>query len=150
MRWLHITVGVGGLFAFLATGQYMDHVYDHLRGMDDTRRMLFRSTHLYLLFTSLVNLALGLYLRPAVGWQRWVQAVGSVLLLAGPFLTAIGFFTEPWLSGLQRPYSAPATYCCLGGALVHAAGRLAQRAFPAPLARGVHCFRPTPLGGDDR
>lgn len=150
MRWLHVAVGVGGVIAFLATGQYMDRVHDHLRGMDDARRLLFRSTHLYLLFTSLVNLVLGLHLRTAAGWSRWVQGAGSLLLLTAPFLTAVGFFTEPWLTGLRRPFSTPATYCCLAGVLVHAAGRLAQRAFPARPARDVLYIRPAPLGGDDR
>ena len=119
MRWLHLTVGVAGVVGFLATGQYMDLVHDHLRGMDDARRLLFRSTHLYLLFGSLVNLALGLYLRPAFRWRRWVRAVGSVLILASPFLAAAGFFCEPWLSGLERPYSRPAAYSCLAGMLLH-------------------------------
>jgi hypothetical protein len=41
----------------------MDLSYDHLRGLDDTTRMLFRSTHIYLLFAALLNLALGLYLK---------------------------------------------------------------------------------------
>jgi hypothetical protein len=116
---LHLAVGLAGVVGFLGTGQYMDLVHDHLRGMDDARRLLFRSTHLYLLFTSLGNLALGLYLRPARGWRRWVRPVGSLLILASPFLAAAGFFTEPWLSGLERPYSRPTAYACLGGMLVH-------------------------------
>jgi hypothetical protein len=99
----------------------MDLVHDHLRGLDDARRLLFRSTHLYLLFGALVNLALGLYLRPALGWRRWVRPVGSVLILATPFLAAAGFFTEPWLSGLERPYTRAAAYGCLAGMLLHLA-----------------------------
>jgi hypothetical protein len=122
VRWLHLTVGVAGVVGFLATGQYMDRVHDHLRGMDDTRRLLFRSTHIYLLFGSLVNLALGLYLRPAAGWRRWVRAAGSALVLLTPALAAAGFFTEPWLSGLDRPYSRPAAYSCLAGMLLHLLG----------------------------
>jgi hypothetical protein len=115
----------------------MDLVHDHLRGMDDARRLLFRSTHLYLLFASLVNLALGLYLRPALGWRWWVRPVGSVLVLAAPFLAAAGFFSEPWLSGLERPYSRPAAYGCLAGMLVHlvclSTGREPSRAEPDTL-----------------
>jgi hypothetical protein len=134
VRWLHLAVGVAGVVGFLGTGQYMDLVQDHLRGMDDARRLLFRSTHLYLLFGSLVNLALGLYLRPALGWRRWVRPVGSVLVLATPFLAAAGFFTEPWLSGLERPYSRPAAYGCLAGMMLHlvclSVGQEASRAEP--------------------
>ena len=134
VRWLHLAVGVAGVVGFLGTGQYMDKVQDHLRGMGDARRLLFRSTHLYLLFGSLVNLALGLYLRPALGWRRWVRPVGSALILATPFLAAAGFFTEPWLSGLERPYSRPAAYGCLAGMVLHlvcmSAGREPSRAGP--------------------
>lgn len=119
MRWLHLAVGTIGLVGFLATGQYMDRVHDHLRGMDDARRLLFRSTHIYLLFTALLNLALGLYLRSAQGWRWWVRSAGSVLVVAGPFLAAAGFFTEPWLSDLERPYSRPAIYGCFAGLVLH-------------------------------
>jgi hypothetical protein len=119
MRWLHLAVGVAGVIGFLGTGQYMDRVYEHLRGMDDARRLLFRSTHLYLLFGSLVNLALGLYVKPAGGWRRWVRPVGSALVLATPALAAAAFFTEPWLPELERPYTRPAAYGCLAGMLIH-------------------------------
>src|SRR5947207_9880237 len=97
--------------AFLATAQYMDRAHDHLRGLDDARRLLFRSTHIYLLFAALLNTALGLYLPPApAGWRRWVRTLGSLLILAAPPLAVAGFFTEPWLSGLDRPYTRPAAY----------------------------------------
>jgi len=119
VRWVHLVVGVAGLVGFLATGQYMDRVHDHLRGMDDARRLLFRSTHIYLLFGALLNLALGLYLPPARGWRWWLRSAGSALIVASPFLAAAGFFTEPWLSGLDRPYSRPAIYGCLAGVLLH-------------------------------
>jgi hypothetical protein len=119
LRWLHLAVGVVGIVGFLLTGQYMDKVHDHLRGMDDARRLLFRSTHIYLLFCSLVNLALGLYFRPGIGWRHWIRLLGSLLVLAAPFLEAVGFFSEPWLSGLDRPYSRPAIYGCFAGMLLH-------------------------------
>jgi hypothetical protein len=112
-------VGVAGIAGFLLTGQYMDKVHDHLRGMEDAQRLLFRSTHIYLLLGSLVNLALGLYSRPGAGWRHWMRLVGSLLVVTAPFVQAIAFFTEPWLSGLQRPYTGPAIYACYGGMLLH-------------------------------
>lgn len=121
MRRLHLVVGLGGVVAFLLTGQYMDRVHDHLRDMDPTPRLLFRSTHIYLLLASLINLALGLYLVPATGaWRPWLRHAGSVLVLSGPVLLGIGFFVEPWLTGLDRPYSRPALYGALAGMLLHA------------------------------
>ena len=117
-------MGLVGFLAFLASGQYMDRVYDHLRGMDDTTRLLFRSTHIYLLLASLLNLALGLYLVvPPGGWRRWVQTAGSLLILAAPPLLAAGFLTEPWLEGLDRPFSRPALYGSLAGMILHLTSR---------------------------
>jgi hypothetical protein len=121
MRRLHLGVGLVGVLAFLGTGQYMDLVHDHLRGMDDGRRLLFRSTHLYLLFGSLLNLALGLYLTASPrGWRRWLRLLGSGLVVLAPPLAAAGFFTEPWLTGLERPYSRLTAFASLGGLLLHA------------------------------
>jgi hypothetical protein len=126
MRRLHLVVGLVSLAAFLATGQYMDRAYDHLRGLDDGPRLLFRSAHIYLLFSALLNLALGLYLVAGPpGWRRWLRHAGSVLVLAAPPLFAAAFLVEPWLEGLDRPYSRPAIYASLAGLLLHlvSAGR---------------------------
>jgi hypothetical protein len=118
MRRLHLIVGLAALVAFLASGQYMRH--NHLPGLDDATRLLFRSTHIYLLFSALVNLTLGIYLTPAIrGWRRWLQRTGSVLILAAPPLLGVAFLTEPWLSGLARPYSIPAIFGSLAGLILH-------------------------------
>lgn len=119
MRWLHLVIGIAALIGFLATGQYMDKVHDHLHGMDDAQRLQFRSTHIYLLFCSLLNIAFGLQASRARGWRSWLRAAGSALILATPFLAAAGFFIEPWLSNLERPYSRLATYGALAGVLLH-------------------------------
>ena len=133
VRWLHLAVGIVGVIGFLGTGQYMDKALDHLRGMDDAHRLLFRSTHIYLLYGSLVNLALGLYLSATFGWRRWVRTIGSLLIVVTPWMAAAGFFTEPWLTGLDRNFSRAAAYCCLAGMVLHLAcfqirrsGELAQ------------------------
>jgi hypothetical protein len=120
MRRLHLVVGLGGVVAFLLSGQYMDRVHNHLADMEPTPRLLFRSTHIYLLLASLVNLALGLYLTPTPSpWRTWLRHAGSVLVLAAPVLLAIGFFVEPWLTDLERPYTRPTLYGTLVGMLVH-------------------------------
>jgi hypothetical protein len=128
MRRLHLGVGLLGVVAFLATGQYMDRAQDHLRGMEDAQRLLFRSTHIYLLLTSLLNLNLGLYLTASLpGWRRWLQRLGSGLVLLAPVCAAVAFFIEPWLSGLERPYSQLTAFASFVGVLLHALGRLSWR-----------------------
>ncbi len=119
MRRLHLAIGLIGVVGFLLTGQYMDRVHDHLRGMSDAQRLLFRSTHIYLLFGSLLNLAMGLYSQPICGWRAWPRATGSMLVIASPILATLGFFTEPWLSDLNRPWSRPAAYSALAGMAIH-------------------------------
>jgi len=106
----------------------MDRLHGHLRGYDDTLRMLYRSTHIYLLLSAVINTVMGLYLRPADStWRRAAQLLGSVALLAGPPLFLAGFCTEPYLSGLARPWSRPAIYLALGGAVFHLLAALPKR-----------------------
>jgi hypothetical protein len=120
LRRLHLLVGLLGIIAFLATGQYMDRVHDHLRSYDDTTRMLYRSTHIYILLASVTNAMTGIYLRPAsVHWRLGMQLIGSLALLTSPPLFLAGFCTEPYLSGLARPWSRPAIYLALGGVVLH-------------------------------
>ncbi len=119
MRILHLIVGLLGVVAFLASGLYMHFGYDHLRGMDDVQRLQFRSTHIYLLLCALVNLALGLYLVPVTGWRHWLQLPASAIILTTPFLAAVGFYYEPWMTDLYRPYSRLAAYGSLAGMGLH-------------------------------
>lgn len=124
MRRLHFAVGLLALVAFLASGQYMALGFDRLRGLDAATRLLFRSTHIYLLFTALLNLVLGMHLEAdQTGWRRWLRNLGSALILAAPFLLAAGFLYEPWLSGLDRPYSRPAIFGTLAGVVLHLASQ---------------------------
>ncbi len=127
LRQIHLWVGLLGVGAFLASGLYMDVRYDHLSGMDVETRLIFRSTHIYLLLTSLLNLIAGVYARMTSGWRGWLQGAGSVLLVAAPVLCGIAFLREPWLGELARPFSAPANYAAFGGTLAHAIARLTDR-----------------------
>jgi hypothetical protein len=92
--------------------------------MTDARRLLFRSTHIYLLLTAMLNLALGMNLRQATGRGRWLQRLGSIIVLVTPVFAAVGFFIEPWLSDLERPYSRACAYGCLAGMMLQLLGWL--------------------------
>lgn len=117
---LHRSVGVAALILFIGTGAWMHFRYDHLRGMTDATRLLFRSTHIYLLLAALLNVAMGLGYRAAPrGWPAVLQRIGSALLLLTPLLFLAGFLSEPWLGDLQRPWSRPGIYACLAGVLLH-------------------------------
>jgi hypothetical protein len=125
---MHLAIGLAGILAFLASGMFMHLRYNHLAGLEDTIRLLFRSTHIYLLLAAVLNVALGLYLIPASGsWRTWLQRVGSILVLAGPPLFAGGFLTEPWLSGLDRPWTRPGVICSFAGMLLHLISNVPSR-----------------------
>jgi hypothetical protein len=85
--------------------------------------MLFRSRHVYLLLTALVNLGIGIDYRPAEGsYRRWVQLGGSVLMLAAPALLLAAFCWEAPRSDIHSPLTTPAILCCFIGTLGHAIG----------------------------
>ena len=64
MRTLHFWVGVAGLLAFIESGQIMRHHQPSMDTLSDSVRLIYRSRHIYLLESALVNLVLGLYLLP--------------------------------------------------------------------------------------
>jgi hypothetical protein len=120
-RKLHLAVGLVGTLAFVLSGQYMHWAFDHLQGMPDGPRLFFVSSHIYLLWSSLLNLVLGCHLGHVGGRVvRKVQAAGSAALLAGPFLLGWSFFFERHGEGLARPAGRLAIFLALGGVLAHA------------------------------
>ena len=121
MKLLHIVVGAFVLLAFLLTGQYMDYLDVRSGALGDATRMMFRSRHIYILLSGLVNLAVGTYfVRRAGGWRRTLQTTGSILVLAAPLLLLAAFFTEPGLPGLRRQFTLPAIVILAVGTLLHA------------------------------
>ena len=129
LRQLHLAVGIGGVIAFLFTGQFMDRALDHLAGMRDLPRMMYRSAHIYLLFSALMNLVLGFYLVEAAGRsRRWLRRAGSVPVLLAPPVFLLAFFNEPILSSFERPYARVAIYGCLFGVILHTVTRIGGQA----------------------
>jgi hypothetical protein len=137
MRRLHLAVGLIALAAFLASGLYMRLGPDFVPALDDATRLLFRSSHIYLLFAALLNVVLGLYSEPAPGgWRLWLRRVGSVLVLIAPALLGLAFLREPWLTGLARPYAQPAVIGTFVGVLCHLASRTRPSSSPSCVASG--------------
>lgn len=124
----HTCVGLAMLVLFLLTGQYMGRVLD-VSSMPDFPRVLHRSAHLYLFFTAVANIALGLFAAPGALRGRWAAACSALLLLA-PFLMAYSFFTESGVPSVNRPavfFGAQATLFGIAGHLVRAAWQRFRR-----------------------
>lgn len=94
MRRFHLLTGILMVLAFLATGQFMEHHNPPLDSLSDATRLLYRSRHIYILASGLVNLMLGLYLHSAPGPRQAGRTIGSgLILLSAPLLVA-AFSTE--------------------------------------------------------
>lgn len=117
---LHVVLGVVGLFVFAETGQFMDQRLDHLVGMADGPRALYRSSHIYILLCALLHFALGLYLNRS-SWLpgRVLQILGSLLLVASFAGFVYGFYVETPLAEVERPMIRNSIYASLAGVLVH-------------------------------
>ena len=115
LRKTHLIVGILGLILFVLQGQYMDLALAHLVGMEDAPRMLFRSSHIYLLLAALLNVVLGIYMRGNIRFLiPKLQLVVSSIVLVAPFALLAGFFLEPHLADFMRPYTRPALYALFG------------------------------------
>lgn len=120
MKLAHIIFGFLVVIVFLLTGQYMDVYHNHLDGMPDGMRMLYRTRHIFILLAGLLNLAIGAYFsyRREL-WRRVLQLFGSGLIALAPVLFIIAFFHEPTLRDLHTPLSHWGTYTILAGTLLH-------------------------------
>lgn len=129
MKRVHFIVGALGLVVFLLTGQYMHLVYDHLRGMDDAPRMLFRASHIYILLSSVVNLAFGVYSGHSYsGFKKHIQKIVSALVMGAPFFLIAGFFIEPHMTEFARPYTRYGLYALFAaGVLLTILGLLREK-----------------------
>ena len=120
MKRIHLIFGVFVVLAFLMTGQYMDKLYNHMVGVPDAQRLLFRTRHIFILLAGLLNLGIGAYFTYRLEtWRCTIQLLGSLLIFAASFLFLIAFFYEPNLSDLHTPLSHWGTYTIAAGALLH-------------------------------
>lgn len=92
MKWVHLTIGVAVFVIFTTTGSYMRVDFPDKDIIPQDLRLLMRSRHIYILFSALIHLSLGVYmtLNPRI-WQRVLQIGGSVALTA-----ASGLLTHAW------------------------------------------------------
>ncbi len=89
---------------------------------------MFRSRHIYILASALVNLMLGLYVeRCPAGWRRIVQAIGSGLLIGSTAVRVLAFAVEPE-KGFQPEMwrSAEGLYAMFLGCMAHFASSIGK------------------------
>jgi hypothetical protein len=82
---------VSAVVLFLATGIYMRTHQTFL--LPDGVRLLYRSRHIYLLLSALLNLLVGVHYRSGAS-GKVVRAIGSILVLIAPPLLFAAFFAD--------------------------------------------------------
>ena len=113
---------------FLLTGQYMDKAHNHLEGIEDGVRLLYRTRHIFILMASLIHIEIGLYYEMRMGqWQRRIQAAGSSLLVIGTLLLVVAFINEPRNRDMETPYTHWGMYVILLGVISHWLSGLKQK-----------------------
>ena len=121
MKKVHLIFGVLVVLVFLLTGQYMDKFYNHMHGVADGPRLLYRTRHIFILLSGLLHLGIGAYFTyQTEPWRRAIQLLGSLLIFAASFLYLVAFFYEPNLNNnLHTPLSHWGTYAIAAGAVLH-------------------------------
>src|SRR5256885_2535202 len=104
MKKLHLIFGTFALVVFLLTGQFMHRYYNHMVGVDDSVRLLYRTRHIFILLAALLNLGIGIYFNQRhQTWRKILQWLGSMLIVTGSVLFMAGFFFQPELENLYTP-----------------------------------------------
>lgn len=117
---IHFYFGIIVIVAFLLTGQYMHHNYDHLKEVELMNRALFRAGHLYILLYGLINVSLGIHLKTSERrLNKVVQLSGSVIIISTTVLVIYGFFTELPSIQIERPLTRISLYLIFLGVSVH-------------------------------
>ena len=131
MKKAHLIFGACVVLAFLLTGQYMDKFHNHMVGVPDAPRLLYRTRHIFILLAGLLNLGIGAYFSSRIeAWQRALQLLGSLLIFAASALFLIAFFYEPNSGSLRTPLSHWGTYTIATGALLHVISGVRARTVP--------------------
>jgi hypothetical protein len=117
MNWrrAHLIVGTATLVIFLLTGAYMRWIrVPPVSQLDDVTRAVYRSRHLFILLSAMLNLALAL--APS-STQRARQLV-SILVLVAPVLFLAAFIVEPAQGIHGAPFSQIALYLLFAAAVI--------------------------------
>lgn len=118
-RKIHLYTGIAVVVIFVLTGQYMHHVYGHLKEMEPMSRALFRAGHIYILFCGLVHIAMGASGSSTSPLGRRARQAGSFLTLIATAAIISAFFLELPAEDIERPLTRWGIYGMLAGVSFH-------------------------------
>ena len=127
MQYAHLIFGVGLFLVFAVTGRYMRVDFPDKDIIPQELRLLMRSRHIYILFSALIHLALGVYLqiRPQL-WRRVLQYGGSAVLVASSVVLVWAWYAETYTLEHFSDISRNGIYASLWGIGLHLIGGLGR------------------------
>lgn len=127
MKWFHLIFGILLFVVFTVTGRYMRVDFPDKDAIDQFLRVLMRSRHIYILYSSLIHIVLGVYmhLRPQA-WRKFVQIAGSLSLVAASIFLVYAWRVETYDLQQFSDLSREGIYLSLAGVVLHLIGGLGQ------------------------
>ncbi len=120
LRLIHHLTGIITILAFFISGAYMISVFPEIYKSNEIVRYLFRSSHIYILFSSLLNLGLAGYVTLSeIKWRRRFQITGSALIVPATIMLIAAFFYEPGNTMVNRPLTMLAIVLLFLGTISH-------------------------------
>jgi hypothetical protein len=108
------------LIVFLTTGKFMRVDFPDKDLISPELRILMRSRHIYILFSALLHLGLGVYAQLHKQlWRQIVQIFGSGLLTISSGLLIWAFVFESYFAQHFSELSRNGIYLSLAGILLH-------------------------------
>ena len=128
MRPVHLIFGAALFVIFLTTGRFMRVDFPDKDVIPQELRLLMRSRHIYILFSALIHLVLGIYLqiRPELG-RKILQYSGSLVLIASSVLLVWAFIIETYSLQQYSDISRFGIYTSLAGVGLHLLGGIGKR-----------------------
>lgn len=112
------------LIVFLTTGRFMRWDFPDKDLISPELRILMRSRHIYILFSALIHIGLGVYIQPHKQfWRKIVQLSGSGLLTVSSGLLIWAFVFESYFTQHFSELSRNGIYLSLAGTLLHLIGK---------------------------
>jgi hypothetical protein len=128
MRRAHLIVGALMFIAFVVSGRFMRNDFPDKEIIDQEFRLLMRSRHIYILFSALIHLTLGAYLRLGpVKPAKIMQCAGSVVLIISSIYLAWAFVVETYSTHHFTDLSRSGIYAALAGVALHLIGGVGQK-----------------------
>jgi hypothetical protein len=120
MAWLHVIFGLLLFIVFAVTGRYMRVDFPDKDLINPELRLLMRSRHIYILFSALIHLAMGVYIQlRSTQLLRTLQFAGSGVLVIASVLLVWAWCVETYQLQTFSDISRQGIYLSLFGVGLH-------------------------------